>query len=189
MAQPIRSLDTLRVASPCPESWATMSGDDRVRFCSRCQLNVYNLSVMSLAEAEGLILKKEGRLCVRYYRRDDGTILTRDCPVGWRAARRKVLLIAGSAVFLFAIPVLAFLDVKRGNGGQGNSLASTGTRMIRGKGILRNSRLRRIQPFATVLEWIDPAPPPPRWTTGVRFIAPRPPPSRTSGTGGESEEK
>lgn len=66
-----------------------MYGDDRVRFCSQCNLNVYNLSALTQEEAEQLILRAEDRLCVRYYRRRDGTILTRNCPVGIQAIKDK----------------------------------------------------------------------------------------------------
>ena len=76
------NLDALSVASPCPANWEEMTGDDRIRFCNSCQLNVYHLSGMTRLEAETLIQEKEGKLCVRYYRRADGTILTKDCPVG-----------------------------------------------------------------------------------------------------------
>ena len=75
-------LATLSVASPCPAPWDAMKGDQRVRFCESCQKNVYNLSAMTTAEAETLLGKVEGRLCVRFYRRTDGTVLTSDCPVG-----------------------------------------------------------------------------------------------------------
>lgn len=40
------SLDTIEVASPCSADWEKMAGTDRVRHCSRCQLNVYRLSNM-----------------------------------------------------------------------------------------------------------------------------------------------
>jgi hypothetical protein len=82
-------LRRVRIASPCPADWDAMYGDDRVRFCSKCELNVFNLSAMTRAEAERLVVNREGRLCVRFYRRGDGTILTRDCPVGLRAIKRK----------------------------------------------------------------------------------------------------
>ncbi len=75
----------LEVASPCPESWECMRGDGRVRFCDRCELNVYNLSEMTEAEVEALVHGTTGRLCARFYRRRDGTVLTRDCPVKVRA--------------------------------------------------------------------------------------------------------
>ncbi|HSS20747.1 MAG TPA: carboxypeptidase-like regulatory domain-containing protein [Pyrinomonadaceae bacterium] len=84
------NLDRLRVASPCPKSWEQMTGDDRVRFCDQCQLNVYNLSALSRLEAESLIASTEGRLCGRFFRRADGTVLTTDCPVGLRALRLRV---------------------------------------------------------------------------------------------------
>src|SRR5579872_1223747 len=79
-------LQNIRIASPCPASWEQMAGDERVRHCSECKLNVYNLSAMTRVEAEELLQRREGRLCVRYYRRKDGTILTQDCPRGLRAA-------------------------------------------------------------------------------------------------------
>jgi len=67
-----------------------MTGDDRVRFCDHCQLNVYNISELSRIEAEKLIASTEGRLCARLFRRADGTVLTQDCPVGLRALRMRV---------------------------------------------------------------------------------------------------
>lgn len=87
-------LDNLRVAAPCSSDWNQMLGTERVRFCSQCNLNVYNLSSMKRSEAEALISSTEGRLCVRYYRRADGTILTDNCPVGLRAIRRRVSRVA-----------------------------------------------------------------------------------------------
>ncbi|HET6647853.1 MAG TPA: hypothetical protein VFH01_11050, partial [Pyrinomonadaceae bacterium] len=87
-------LDRVRVASPCKADWAQMIGTDRVRFCGQCNLNVYNLSSMTKTEAESLIAGTEGRLCVRFYRRADGSILTQDCPVGLRAIRRRLSYLA-----------------------------------------------------------------------------------------------
>src|SRR5688572_30553490 len=66
-------LPNIRVATPCRADWAKMSGDERVRACADCNKNVYNLSSMTRDEAEALIVAKEGRLCVRYYQRNDGT--------------------------------------------------------------------------------------------------------------------
>ena len=83
-------IDRLRIATPCPISWEQMTGDNRVRFCAHCQLNVYNISELSRIEAESLIASTEGRLCARMYRRADGTVLTKDCPVGLRALRMRV---------------------------------------------------------------------------------------------------
>src|SRR3954469_22981979 len=90
MGRAMVSLEMVRVASPCPADWDSMKGDDRVRFCGQCNLNVYNLSGMTRDEAEELVNSAEGRLCVQLLVREDGTVLTQDCPVGLRALRRKV---------------------------------------------------------------------------------------------------
>ena len=89
-------LDGVRVAAPCPANWERMVGDERMRYCGQCNLHVYNLSGMTRTEAESLITNAEGRLCVRFYRRGDGTILTRNCPVGLRALKRRVSRTAGA---------------------------------------------------------------------------------------------
>jgi hypothetical protein len=90
-------LRNVRVASPCSADWEGMIGDDRVRYCSACNLNVYNFSAITAAEVHRLVASHEGRLCGRFYRRKDGTILTRDCP-GWGAVVRRISRIAGVAL-------------------------------------------------------------------------------------------
>jgi len=84
------NIERLRIATPCPVSWDQMNGDNRVRFCDHCRLNVYNISELSKLEAQKLIASQEGWLCARLFRRADGTILTKDCPVGLRALRLRV---------------------------------------------------------------------------------------------------
>lgn len=91
-------LDEVRVAAPCPADWGKMVGDERARYCGSCSLHVYNLSGMTKREAEVLVTSTEGRLCVRFYRRADGTILTRNCPVGLSAVKRRVARVAGSVL-------------------------------------------------------------------------------------------
>jgi Carboxypeptidase regulatory-like domain len=105
-------LDNVRVAAPCPASWEKMSGDEHVRHCAECKLNVYNLSEMTRVEAERLIVNHEGRLCVRFYRRADGTIITRDCPKGLEALIRRVSRMAGAVLttVMAVVPVLAQSD-------------------------------------------------------------------------------
>lgn len=83
------ALETVEIASPCHADWDAMRGDDRSRFCPSCAKNVYNLSAMSRGEAELLLQEKEGRLCVRFFQREDGTMLTQDCPVGAAALKER----------------------------------------------------------------------------------------------------
>src|SRR5579864_434134 len=96
--QPI-NLTNIRVASPCPADWEKMVGDERMRHCAECNLNVYNLSAMTERQVKELIASSRGkRLCTRFYRRVDGTILTQDCPWSVRALTRKVSRVAAAAL-------------------------------------------------------------------------------------------
>ncbi len=93
-------IDNIRVASPCSADWEQMQGDDRVRHCDACNLNVYNLAAFTEAEIRTLVASRKGRLCGRIYQRRDGTVLTQNCPVGLQAVTRRISRIAG-AVFAF----------------------------------------------------------------------------------------
>ena len=66
MARFNNPLAGVHVAAPCRADWNQMMGDERVRFCSECNLNVYSLSAMTRSDAESLIVRNEGRLCVKF---------------------------------------------------------------------------------------------------------------------------
>lgn len=102
-------LTNVRIASPCSADWEKMVGDERVRHCGQCNLNVYNISAMTGLEAQDLIAQHEGRLCLRFYHRKDGTILTRNCPVGLKVVMQRVSRIAGIALsaVMTTIPLAA----------------------------------------------------------------------------------
>jgi hypothetical protein len=100
-------LDSLRVASPCSANWDAMEGDDdRVRYCGKCEKNVYNLSAMPRAEAEELLRLHEGNLCARMYQRADGTLISTDCPVGARTKRVRHAAVAAVGGGLLAASLL-----------------------------------------------------------------------------------
>jgi hypothetical protein len=90
----------VRIASPCNEKWEDMTGDERTRHCARCQMNVFNVKEMTEVEVRALFMKAEGRVCGRVFRRPDGTVLTKDCPTGLAAVRRKVAVAVMMAVAL-----------------------------------------------------------------------------------------
>jgi hypothetical protein len=98
------TLANVTVASPCSARWGHMVGDERVRLCMQCQKHVYNFSAMTSAEIAQVVREKEGRLCARFYRRTDGTMLTADCPLGvgrfWRQVRTR--LFASAALLAVA---------------------------------------------------------------------------------------
>jgi len=84
-------LESIHIASPCQADWDAMTGDSRARFCDTCQKSVYNLSDMTRAQAQALVIEKEGKMCVQFYQRADGTMLIDDCPVPLRPARNCAL--------------------------------------------------------------------------------------------------
>ena len=142
-------LANVRVASPCPARWADMTGDDRARFCAQCQKHVYNLSEMTAEDASDLIREKEGNLCVRFYQRADGTVLTADCPVGAAAVWRRVKRLAAAAV------ALLFAGVAMNN--------------LAGETKRRGDRRPRPKAYQTwddavsaVRDFVNPKPPPPK---------------------------
>lgn len=114
-------LNKIRVAAPCTAEWRFMYGTDRVRFCGLCSQNVYNLSAMTRQEAEDLIRRTEGQLCVRFYRRWDGTILTRNCPVGMRAIKDR-LKRASAAIITAVLSFLIYIGAVRWYAGNDSEL-------------------------------------------------------------------
>ena len=121
------TIDDIRIAAPCPTSWEAMAGDDRVRHCTLCDLNVYNLAELRRDEIRELFLRNEGRVCVRMYRRADGTILTSDCPTGLARLRARVSR-GRRAAMAALLSATAFLS---GCVTGGKSLAKRGVRDVK----------------------------------------------------------
>jgi TonB family protein len=105
MPTPTNYLDKIQVASPCAVTWKSMTGDDASRHCDSCNLQVYNISEMTKQEAENFLARSipKGRVCAKFYRRKDGTILTDDCPHGLRALRNTTRFIGAKAAALIAL--------------------------------------------------------------------------------------
>lgn len=83
----LADVSSIRIASPCHVTWDSMrpiEGDPRVRHCLGCDQPVFDLNRLHLDEAEAIVRAREQgrRMCVRLYRREDGSVLLRDCPVG-----------------------------------------------------------------------------------------------------------
>lgn len=141
-------LGKVRVASPCKASWERMEGDERVRHCELCRKNVYNLSGMTRQEAESLVAGAEGKVCVRFYRRSDGTMLTQDCPVGLMAMRKRMATtLACAATFLLSAYAYA------------SNLAHR--RPVEPTNVEKKSvyeQAREIEPFRIILDRLNPPP-------------------------------
>lgn len=69
------ALRILPIAQPCSETFSDMPGDDKTRFCDKCQKHVYDLSARTEDEARALYCEAHGaRLCVRFARESNGAV-------------------------------------------------------------------------------------------------------------------
>jgi hypothetical protein len=117
----------LTIVTPCKMKWRDMTGDERVRRCAQCQLDVYNVREMATGDVEALI-GRGARTCVQVVRRRDGTVVMGDCRLTWkrrraearaRLARPKNLLVAlGALIVLCLAAVTLFGDNLRAALGQ-----------------------------------------------------------------------
>jgi hypothetical protein len=97
MPKPTGALDRIHIASPCPASWDEMIGNEQVRFCRHCSLHVHDLSNITAKDAMKLVASSQGKLCVRYYRRPDGTIQTAEQAQPLTQIKRRLSRIAAGA--------------------------------------------------------------------------------------------
>jgi hypothetical protein len=92
-------LDVIRIAEPCTEAWSSMTGDERARHCGKCDKTVFDLSVLTRAEAEALLAGQGAKMCGRYFQCHDGSIVLADCLVRRRRTRLATVgAIAAAAV-------------------------------------------------------------------------------------------
>jgi hypothetical protein len=98
MSEQTFSLESLRIAAPCRESWDEMAGTDEVRFCSHCSKSVHDFSQLTRAEAERLVARARGGLCVRLVRRADSSVVVKESLSGFRRIGRRVSLVASAAL-------------------------------------------------------------------------------------------
>lgn len=98
-------LENVHIATPCKIPWDSMHGDELVRYCSQCHLNVYNIKQMTRRQASEL-LGLDDNICVRLFRRTDGTIITKDCPVGVKDLAKTLRLTMALLGALFTGSVL-----------------------------------------------------------------------------------
>ncbi len=120
MTKKLLLLDEVVIAAPCPVSWDSMEGNNRVRLCSGCSRNVYNISDMTSVEAEKFLQENGSSECMQIYRRPDGKIMTDNCPLALRKLRDRcrilIRLVSG-----LAATVLAFVPLERNSAAAQNS--------------------------------------------------------------------
>jgi hypothetical protein len=158
----LTQLDRLQIASPCSARWEDMSGDDRTRHCEQCSLKVHNISGMKRPEAEAFLAAalgpgaSTGRVCARFFRRADGTIITADCPVGIAALRTKARRAAARMAAAVGLTTLVAWAAAQ----QSRSTPFAGT-----------------QPLATIAAWLrQPVAPPATLMGKIAFMGDIAPP-------------
>jgi hypothetical protein len=157
-------LSRIKIAAPCSADWDQMIGTNQVRFCGQCRLNVYNLSGMTRSDAESFIVRNEGRLCVRFYQRLDGSLLTKNCPVGLAAIRRRLSYVT-TAVISTVFGFLTGLGVFRVTSNAVNRPVLMGVIAI------EDHRLDRREEVPTMMgQLVEPA-----WRMGDVMVRPQPP--------------
>lgn len=147
----------IKVASPCSEKWESMRGDERRRFCEKCQLHVHDVRSLSEAEATELLRGASGRVCGRVFQRADGTVLTRDCPVGEATLRRRMVMsvVAVAALFVAVAGLLTGSRSTRHHEGPAPVADALRDRFHAAREALRATAL-----FGPLIDRFDPAPPP-----------------------------
>jgi ankyrin repeat protein len=97
MPRPLRSFDRMIIPAPCDADWDAMIGNERVRFCEHCHLHVTNISALTRQEAMRLVSRSEGRLCVRFMKSANGSVVTKQLPQALHHISRRVSRIAAGA--------------------------------------------------------------------------------------------
>lgn len=145
----------LQIASPCREKWESMTGDDRVRHCAKCQMNVFNIASMSEPEVRAMLEATTGRVCGRIFRRADGTVLTKDCPVGVSMLRRRLAMVVAASIAL-VLGVFGWRARSPRCATEPASRSFAGA--VRARVETWEASLRTTRTFGPLIEWIDPAP-------------------------------
>jgi ankyrin repeat protein len=91
-----------------------MIGNDQVRFCGHCHLQVHNLSQLTRSQAERLVARANGRLCVQYVRDPAGRPVTQPVRQKLHRIGRRVSRIAAGA-FTATLSVTGAVAQSSGN--------------------------------------------------------------------------
>ncbi|MBL8853677.1 MAG: hypothetical protein JNK57_06870 [Planctomycetaceae bacterium] len=103
----VRVLDQVCVANPCPMSWDKMVGDDKVRFCSECQRQVWNFFEMTDAEIVEVLRANPERLCAKVCKSREGRLVTKEPHAARRRLRFSILAMMVFATLLAPLTLFA----------------------------------------------------------------------------------
>ncbi|MBS1952614.1 MAG: hypothetical protein JST89_00365 [Cyanobacteria bacterium SZAS-4] len=87
-----------RKVGNCQWSWADpYYGKERYRACAVCQAGVYDFTGLDREQAESIVFKRENSKKPKFYARNDGKFMIRECP---KVAARKMQVLSLSALAL-----------------------------------------------------------------------------------------
>ncbi len=110
---PEKCVAKYRRASSCDSLWDDMAGSGKVRYCQKCNLQVYDFADTSQEEAEELVFQREAKKNVILFRRKDGKFLTGNCPIGSRNRMAVLLSVGVSALGLLGLIVFVTQSAKQ----------------------------------------------------------------------------
>lgn len=105
----------IKIASPCNVPLSEMEDRGNCFHCNSCKLNVYHFSNLTNAEIADLLNENNEKLCIGIFRREDGTMITKDCPLGLRDVGfiyRKRGLIKALAFLFLALVATAYSGIR-----------------------------------------------------------------------------
>jgi hypothetical protein len=109
--KPEKRVERYRKATPCESQWDEMSGTEKFRLCQQCSLFLYDFKDMDQAQAEELVVQRESKAPVEFFRRKDGKFLIKDCPVAVKKARTNLLTIGIAVASMLIILILSVMNM------------------------------------------------------------------------------
>jgi len=122
--KPFIAITKYKKSSLCPLKWDDFSGTSRIRYCEKCQLQVYDFAKVELPQAEELVKNREDKDKFDFYKRVDGKFMTANCPVGRTRERNIMLMAAGS---IFALVLVNFLVLQAPPNQQAKQVSTAAT--------------------------------------------------------------
>lgn len=108
------SFQEIKIASPCHVPIDKMEDRGSCFHCHDCNLNVYHFSNLTNAEIASLLNQNNEKLCIGMFKREDGTVITKDCPLGLKdlglVYRRSGFFKAASFLILILVST-SFADI------------------------------------------------------------------------------
>ena len=123
---PKNLLNDITISAPCTADWDSMIGNDQVRFCEHCSLDVHNLSLLTRNQAQRLVTRSKGRLCIRYHHDSTGRPITLPVAQKLHHIGRRVSRIAAGA-FTAILSVTSAVAQTSANSQSGNWIPPNAT--------------------------------------------------------------